>query len=54
MLTFAQLWKSNDIVKHFKKYAQKSRLDNLSLLTSIKDIFRKTSGRFSKCYKYKE
>ena len=43
--------KNNDIENHFKKYAQKWRLGNASLLTSI---FRKALGRSSKCYKYKE
>ena len=38
MFTYSQYWKNNDIEKHFKKYAQKRRLGNVSLLTSIRNI----------------
>ena len=54
MFTYSEYWKNNDIEKRFKKYAQKWRLGSLSLLTSIKNIFRKVLGRSSRCYKYKE
>ena len=54
MFTYSQYWKNNDIEKHFKKYAQKWRLGNVSLLTSIRNIFRKDLARSSKCYNYKE
>ena len=53
MFIYSQYWKNDDIEKHFKKYAQKLRLGNVSLLTSIKNIFKKALGRSSKCYKYK-
>ena len=54
MFTYNQYWKNNNIEKHFEKYAQKGRLGNVSLLTSMRNIFRKALGRSSKCYKCKE
>ena len=54
MFTYSQYWKNNDIEKHFKKHAQKWRLDNVSLLTSIRNILKKALGRSSKCYEYNE
>ena len=53
MFIYSKYWKNDDIEKHFKKYAEKLRLGNVSLLTSIKNIFKKALGRSSKCYKYK-
>ena len=54
MFAYSQYWKNNDIEKYFKKYAQKWRLGNVSLLTSIRNIFRRALERSSKSYKYKE
>ena len=53
MFTYSQYWKNNDIEKHFKKYAQKRRLGNVSVDVN-KDHFRKALGRSPKYYKYKE
>ena len=47
MFTYSQYWKNNDIEKHFKKYAQKWRLGNVSLLASVRNICRKALGRSS-------
>ena len=46
MFTYSQYWKSNNIEKHFKKYAQKGRLGNNSLLTSVKNILKRAFGTF--------
>ena len=49
----AYIEKNNDIEKRIGNNAEKRLLGNVSLLTSIRNIFRKAFGFSSKSYKCK-